>query len=252
MLREWKHPEYFLPEAVPGFCSLTCCMGVLNYFWSTSFNGQNTWQMMNLFKEGLYTGKEMLDLPEIACKLDQLWFNIDYYLSYSEELHKDSVVNPMKYLYDRNPPRYHQFIKYDEQGYYWDSGSSIQRLWDTKFEQKILQSETIKSYYSADILQVIKDHQGAWILFLVGLDYYTLHNEPMEEGFAWGHVILVSKIEDDHVIIFDPGPPLLLYHKVPIDQFMRSVEEMGTYYSFMKITDKHADLAAFFPVSSTP
>jgi hypothetical protein len=28
--------------------------------------------MMNLFKEGLYTGKEILDLPEIACKLDQL------------------------------------------------------------------------------------------------------------------------------------------------------------------------------------
>ncbi len=53
-------------------------------------------------------------------------------------------------------------------------------------------------------------------------------------------------------MIFDPGPPLLLYHKVPIDQFMRSVEEMGTYYSFMKITDKHANLAAFFPVSSTP
>ena len=63
---------------------------------------------------------------------------------------------------------------------------------------------------------------------------------------------MVSKIEDDHVIIFDPGPPLLLYHRVPIDQFMRSVEEMGTYYSFMKITDKHANLAALFPVSSTP
>lgn len=72
MLREGKHPQYFLEEAVPNFCSLACCMGVLNYFWSTGFNGQNTWHMMNLFKEGLYTGKEMLDLPEIACKLDQL------------------------------------------------------------------------------------------------------------------------------------------------------------------------------------
>ena len=63
--------------------------------------------MMNLFKEGLYTAKEMLDLPEIACKLDQLGFNIDYYLSYSEELHRDFLANPTKYLYDRNPPRYH-------------------------------------------------------------------------------------------------------------------------------------------------
>jgi hypothetical protein len=63
---------------------------------------------------------------------------------------------------------------------------------------------------------------------------------------------LASKIEEDHVVIFDPGPPLLLYHKVPIDQFMGSVEEMGTYYAFMKITDKHADLAPFFPLSSTP
>lgn len=54
--------------------------------------------------------------------------------------------------------------------------------------------------------------------------------------------MLVSKIEDDHVVIFDPGPPLHLYHKVPLDQFMRSMEAMGKYYSFMKITDKNARL----------
>jgi len=59
--------------------------------------------MMNLFKEGLYTGKEMLDLPEIAYKLDQLGFVIDYYLSYSEELHRDSLENPTKYIYERIP-----------------------------------------------------------------------------------------------------------------------------------------------------
>ena len=53
-------------------------------------------------------------------------------------------------------------------------------------------------------------------------------------------MILVSKIEDGHVVVFDPGPPLRLYHKVPIDQFVRSVEKMGKYYSFMKITDKNA------------
>lgn len=115
MLREGKYPEYFLPEAVPGYCSLTCCMRVLNYFRSTSFNGQNTRQMMNIFKEGLYTGKEMLDLPEIACKLDQLGFRIDYYLSYSEELHGDLLANPTKYIYDRIPSHYHQYIKQDEQ-----------------------------------------------------------------------------------------------------------------------------------------
>ena len=74
----------------------------------------------------------------------------------------------------------------------------------------------------------------------------------MEEGFAWGHVILASKIEDDHIVIFDPGPPLLLYHRVPVERFMKAMNEMGTYYSFMKITGKHADLAAFFPVASTP
>lgn len=177
MLRDGKHSEYFLAEAVPNFCSLACCMGVLNYFWSTSFNGQNTWQMMNLFKEGLYTGKEMLDLPEIACKLDQLGFNIDYYLSYSEELHRDSLANPTKYLYDRTPPHYHQYIKQDEQGYYRDSGTSINRLRDTKFDQKIVDSHSITSHYDADIIQVIKENQCEGVLFLIGLDRYTLHNE---------------------------------------------------------------------------
>ena len=246
MLREGKHPEYFLPEAVPGFCSLTCCMGVLNYFWSTSFNGQNTRQMMNLFKEGLYTGTEMLDLPEIAYKLDQLGFAIDYYLSYSEELHRDSLENPTKYIYERTPSHYHQFIKQDEKGYYRDSGTSINRLWDIKFDQKIV------DHYDVDIIQVIKENQREGCLFLIGLDRYTLHNEQPYEDLPWGHVILASKIEDDHVVIFDPGPPLLLYHRVPVERFMKAMNEMGTYYSFMKITDKHADLAPFFPVSSTP
>ncbi len=196
--------------------------------------------MMNLFKEGLYTGTEMLDLPEIACKLDQLGFNIDYYLSYSEELHRDSLANPTKYIYERTPSQYHKYIKTDEQGYYRDSGTSINRLWDVKFDQKIVDSQSIRSYYDADIIQVIKEHQREGVLFLVGLDAYSLHNELPVDGLPGGHVILVSKIEDDHVMIFDPGPPLLLYYKVPVERFMKAINEMGTYYSFMKITDKNA------------
>lgn len=51
----------------------------------------------------------------------------------------------------------------------------------------------------------------------MGLDAYSLYNESPIDGLPGGRVILVSKIEDDHVVVFDPGPPLRLYYKVPID-----------------------------------
>lgn len=241
MLRDGKHSEYFLAEAVPNFCSLACCMGVLNYFWSTSFNGQNTRQMMNLFKEGLYTGKEMLDLPEIACKLDQLWFNIDYYISLKKDDYLQYVNDPQSNIYELVAPSCHQFIKIVDSKLFRETGLGHDLdISDMKFEKKILNHQSIFSHYNVDIVQVIRENQRDGVLFLVGLDYYTLNNEPIEDGIAWGHVILVSKIEDDHVVIFDPGPPLRLYHKVPVEHFMRSVEEMWKYYSFMKITDKNA------------
>lgn len=187
----------------------------------------------------------MLDLPEIACKLDQLWFHIDYYLSYSEELHRDSLKNPSKYIYDWIPETYHQYIKKDEQGYYRDAGTAICRMWEMKFDRKIIESKTIVSHYNANIIDVIKENQRDWVLFLIGLDRYTLHNEKPYDNLPGGHVILASKIEDNQVVIFDPGPPLLLYHKVPLDRFMVSMDELGKYYSFMKITDKNAAYSSY-------
>lgn len=194
---------------------------------------------MNLFKEWQYSWEEMLDLPEIACKLDQLWFNITYYLSYEESLHKDYIDNPEKYIYDWNPEKYHKYIKKWEKWFYWDAWSSICSLVDTTFDKKILESKTIRSEYDANIIDTIKRDQKDGVLFLVWLDYYTLHDEEPIEWLPGWHVILVSKIENNNVVIFDPGPPLMQYRNIPIERFMKSMEDMWKNYTFMKIIDKH-------------
>ena len=241
MLRNNQHPQYFLPEAIGGYCSITCCMWILNYFWWTSFNGQNTWQMMNLFKEWQYSWEEMLDLPEIAYKLDLLWFNINYYLSYDETLHINYINNPEKVIFDWYPEKYHKFIKKWENWLYWDAWTAVCSLVDTTFDKKILESNTINSTYNVDMIETIKKEQWDWVLFLIGLDYYTLHNEEPIEWIPWWHVILVSKVENNNVVVFDPGPPLMQYREVPIERFMESVNDFWVNYSFMKITDKHGE-----------
>lgn len=95
-----------------------------------------------------------------------------------------------------------------------------------KFDKKIAESQTIVSHYDANIIEVIKQNQKDGVLFLIGLDRYTLHDEEPYENVSGGHVILASKIEDDHIVIFDPGPPLLQYYKIPLDRFMRSMDEL--------------------------
>lgn len=91
------------------------------------------------------------------------------------------LKNPEQYIYEFTPPQYHQFIKNDEYGLYWDSGTSINSLEDLYFEKKILEHSSIVSHYDADIIEVIKENQREGVLFLVGLDYYTLNNEPKND-----------------------------------------------------------------------
>ena len=239
MLINNQYPQYFLPESIWGYCSISCCMWILNYFRGTSFNGQNTRQMMNLFKEWQYSWEEMLDLPEIACKLDQLWFNIDYYLSYDKELHLVYVNKPEEVIFDWYPEKYHKFIKKWENWLYWDAWSAVCSLVDTTFDKKILENSSINSEYNVDMIETIQKEQWDWVLFLVWLDYYSLHNEEPIEWIPWWHVILVSKVENNDVVVFDPGPPLMQYWNVPTKKFMESVNDFWKYYSFMKITDKH-------------
>jgi YHS domain-containing protein len=65
---------------------------------------------MKLFKAGKYTGKEMLNLPEIAYRLSLFGFTITYFLSISEEINKTFLENPLKYLHQMVAPQYHHFI----------------------------------------------------------------------------------------------------------------------------------------------
>lgn len=194
---------------------------------------------MNLFKEWQYSWEEMLDLPEIGYKLDQLWFKITYYISYDKESHLNYVDNPENVIFDWYPKKYHKFIKRWENWLYWDAWSAICSLVDTTFDKKIIESLTIDSEYNANITETIKNEQRDWVLFLVWLDYYSLHNEEPIEWLPWWHVVLVSKIENNKVVVFDPGPPLMQSRDIPVEKFMESVNDFWNHYAFMKITDKH-------------
>ncbi len=190
---------------------------------------------MKLFKAGKYTWNEILDLSEIAYRLSLLWFDITYFYSFSEEFHKASLEDPLKYLNQIVDPKYHHFL--DDKGYWYVPGDDFwSDMADVTFERKIVDSPHIKKMYNTDIIHDIQKHQGEGVLFMVGVSYYILHGEKIEEWCAGGHVILVSGInQSGKVVIFDPGQPLLMYYEVDPQRFMDAVKEMGEY-TFMKIS----------------
>lgn len=229
-----SYPKYFMPENAWGHCSLMCCMGVMNYFWNTWFNWQNIWEMMNLMKAGKYTGKEMLDLPEIAYRLHLLWFTITYFVSMSEERYVRHLNDPLSSIFKITDPKYHHFI--DEK---WIRHVPVSDHWiDTKnvtYENKIMNEQNIEKVYSANIIENIKQNQREGVLFIVWVSYYVLHDEEPVEWDPWWHVIIVTEVINDKVIIYDPGAPVLHHHEVDIERFVNAVQDMWEY-SFIKIT----------------
>ncbi len=233
-----KYQKYFLPESIGWYCSLACCMWVMNYFWYTAFNRQNTWEIMQLMKAGNYSWVELLDLPEITYRLSLLWFNVSYFSSYPEGKYIDFIKNPLNHIHNMIDPKYHQFI---EDWYRRVPGEWVEiSLTDTKFESRILENKLITKIYDANIIDEIKKHQWEWVLFMVWLSYYLLHNEELPEWSSGWHVLLVSHItENNKVVIFDPGPPVLHYYEVDIERFLLSVKEMWEY-SFIKISSNES------------
>ena len=229
----YVYQKPFLPEGVDGYCSLACCMWVMNFFWNTQFCRQNNREMMKLMKAGNYSGYEMLDIPEIAYRLSLLGFRITYYSSMSFEQYSEYLSNPVTKIFDVMSPKYHKFIK---DGFFEIPIYDIKiDLSDVTYEKKVMKSDQIKKVYDTDLLSILKQDKSDDSLFMFWVSYHILHDEPEEEGNNGGHVILVSSInENNEVIIHDPWRPTLRYYPVSFDKFSEAVLDSWEF-NFMHI-----------------
>lgn len=187
-------------------------------------------------KGGDYFWEEMLDLPEIAYRLDRLGFSVTYCSSMSEDRYELYVKNPKDMIFEVMNPKYHSFI---EDGFFVVPAYNFRiDLSDTFFEKKILETPSIKKQYNTDIIAYIKENQGDHTLFIVWLSAHILHDEPLEEGHNGGHVIIVSEITDDEVIIHDPWVPTLRYYPVSPERFLQAVQDAWEF-SFIQVEYDH-------------
>ncbi len=79
------------------------------------------------------------------------------------------------------------------------------------------------------IEEEIQKNQNKDTLFIVGLSSHILHDEPLPEWHNGGHVVIVSEINDEEVIIHDPWVPTLRYYPVPKKRFLAAVQDSWEY-----------------------
>lgn len=227
MMPDYIYKNPFLPSGVDGYCALTCCMGVMNYFWNTSFCRQNNWEMMKVMKGGNYSWEEILDLPEIAYRLERLWFSITFCSSMSQKKFSDYLAHPKEMIFEIMDKKYHHFIK--DEFFLVPAYDFRIDLNDVYFEKKVLENSSIKKQYDIDVLSYIQKNQNEDTLFIVGLSSHILHDEPLPEWHNGGHVVIVSEINDEEVIIHDPWVPTLRYYPVPKKRFLAAVQDSWEY-----------------------
>lgn len=229
------YKQQWMTEAKMGQCSIACTMSILNYFWYTDFNKRDRREMMQIMKKGKYrfNQDEFLTEEETGYMLDLLGFDITVCYSVNEATWKDYIYDPSieKYKNMLNP-KYHHFIQGNsrvDQNQAWVQDGVRSDLTDTKVAKQIYESSSIKKKFGVDIITEIQKNQGEETLFLLWLDWYTLHNETPEEGEAGGHIVISTGIENEQIVIYDPGPPVQLGIKKSFDTIKESMSEMGEY-----------------------
>lgn len=172
-------------------------MGVLNYYFKTSFWTKDTHDIIAISKFWFWDfyNNWVLDTYNIWYFLARLNFKITYY-SQDEWWFEDFAKNHILYCKKRD------ITAID--GYNFDD--SI-RFYDFLKQEKNVSFVENKNF---DLFELVKHKQHRSVLFLLWLDYYTLRNEPRNSNFPhWWHFVICSGIRDDKFIIHDPGPDVI-------------------------------------------
>lgn len=191
--------------------------------------------MMQIMKRGRYRSNQdsLLTEEETGYMLEKLWFDVTICYSSTKSFWEDYIYNPtvekFKTMID---PRYHHFI----QGNQWVDQQQMRiqdgirwEVTDTRISKEVFENQNIKKIFEIDILKIIQQQQGEWVLFLLWLDWFTLHNESPEEWESWGHIVLSTGIEGDDVVVYDPGPPIEIGVKRSCETVVKAMKEMGDY-----------------------
>lgn len=232
------YPKYqlkFMSEAIPGYCSTACFMGILNYFWYTQFNMRDNWDLIKIAKLWRYKNWDGLDEKEIAYVLEKLWFDVDIYTGMTKEQFEEYMQHPLETTKKLTQKKYQKYIQdiYRKDGNY---NPTMINLTDISIYQKIIDEKKILIHFDEDIDQIITNNISENTLFLVWLNRYVLYNEKEVDGESGWHVVLIKDVQNNSFEIYDSWP-----EKTPIyikkSQIIQAMCEMWPYI-FIKITKK--------------
>lgn len=206
---------FVIVEPVQWYCGVGCLMGILNYFFMTSFWTKDTFDIATLAKfwEFDFQNNYNVDDYNIAYFLAKMNFKISLFsslLGSFEDFWKDPIA-----FFKKNNINYYPEINLD------DSVNVYKKM---KSEKNITFIENEKF----DIFELIKHKQNRSTLFLLGGDYYVLRWEKRPEGVNHsGHFVVCSWIKEEKFIIHDPGPDIKMEYLVEKETLYKAIKYYG-------------------------
>lgn len=240
---KWYGKDFMPQWRASWYCSLTVALGIMNYFFGTTFAAKDNFDLFGLIRWGRRQRGDLINESEMALFLDRLYLEVTSHLGITAEdaeLYEQSdkegkIAIVKKYTL----PEFQHCIQWDKR--VMDDGKTVDLI-DELVEER-LKSSGVKNVYNLtdeQIVQTIRAEQQIekWgVLFLLWLNRHILYEEDIPSNDGWWHRVLSTGINDNNeCIIYEPIFPRPNPHLIPIDRVIEALHGIGTY-SFLIIKD---------------